>query len=238
VEFEYCLTPPAVKEDVTRNIKRFWEWLVDNLQSKLESLNKHFTVNWELYIFGASYGGALAIELWLESGSLVRKPPNFRVVAVLLESPATEEYVRDLGEYAGIQLSQQRVDEDSQRAFQVLDGMPWKIARPMALVPGWMYGGPLLAMSHRFPRLLKGKSTLELIKERRICPDESTRLFIRHGDKDVHIKPEVSLRLVEALRRWPVYIDFKVETGKGHVWGCNESLSKEKEEFFDNSWAK
>jgi hypothetical protein len=84
----YCLMPEASGITVLGNIESLCAFLLMKLEPALKRINEHFCVAWDhIYIFGISFGGWVALAMYLELGNLKQKPLDFRIRALILQCP-------------------------------------------------------------------------------------------------------------------------------------------------------
>jgi hypothetical protein len=236
----YRLAPPTINErQRSEDMVSLWEWLFEYLPDALKIMGANVDVKWDsMAIFGGSYGGSMAILAWLMSGSLDRKPLGLCIRVVVLADPLTEEYRRDPGVCVTTSITRDRAKEDSRCARETIEKMPWTIPRSGTEPPLWMLTAPIFSIAGEFSYLVQGRSLHQLVKDTLQCPDNRTRFFISHGDKDAHVKHEASISFVDLLReKWGPNVQFKLRLGGSHASDVDEPLTDDLKAFMDTCLA-
>ncbi|KAH8698131.1 hypothetical protein GQ44DRAFT_86562 [Phaeosphaeriaceae sp. PMI808] len=141
LEFSYELWPESPRENVLSGIASMWEWMFENLESALKSINPNFAVDWtSFYLFGGSYGGEMAFLAWIMSAHHPRKPEGFFIRSVVCRAPTMKEYRRKPGPYAGIPISQERANEDNEKIQNCLAKLPCASREPPPEIHVWWTG--------------------------------------------------------------------------------------------------
>jgi hypothetical protein len=237
IEPGYLLMPESSGLDIIRNIETFCEWLFRDLSKALHSINPKLEVDWNcLSIFGESFGGLLAMILYLQIGRCPLKPSNLRISGIILRCPLSEPYKREAGLYCGMSIPADRAEEICKAVDEVMKGMPWVELRASTAPPNGMLYAYCSSVCHKYWESRWGAgSLLKMIEGTVECPDLRTRIWIKHGTEDLHVPWESSSRLVDVLRKkWPhldVYLTFV--KGKQHAWDRSDPLTDEYRKLLD-----
>lgn len=168
----------------------------------------------------------MAILAWMTAS-------RFKVQELVLRAPLLGDCRRDPGEYAGTLISYERAYRDSVEVLTFLERMPYVLPRSGSEPPEGMYTLPMFSIAHCFLKIWKAKTVKERLLSMTTCPDERTRIFIRHGSEDKHVDFQGTVEIVKWMRsKWPMNINFEVQMGKAHVWDAWEPLSVEQKVFF------
>ncbi|OAL56129.1 hypothetical protein IQ07DRAFT_595744 [Pyrenochaeta sp. DS3sAY3a] len=226
----YSLKPYGSDNDRLRDIKRAQEWMFDNLEPELQSINPNLTVKWDsFHLSGGSFGGDMALLAWLEITSYINKPQGFGIESVLCHAPTVAGYYRKVGEYLGTKISRERVERDRKSLNDALAKMPFIIPVYQATLPRNLFGGPVGSMGQS----RKEGSTLDMIKRKSRNLESTTRFRITLGTEDTYVKLEDIMELVDALKEQGYYVEFDHQKGKWHAWDVNEPLDKDTKSFLD-----
>lgn len=237
VEPTYCLMPEASGTMILRNLRNICTWLFEKLEPALQSVNPNFIVAWDyLYIFGISFGGLMAMGLFLETGRQRNKPTDLHIRALILRCPVIKEYRREPGEYMGITVSKERADEDSKRLLTIKGKMAFTVQRAGSNPPEGMYGAYCFSVSHQYGTVWREKTMFAMVEETQKCPDSRTRIRIMHGteDKNVPMTHSFDVQTLFKAKGWSK-IDVVPQKGKPHAWDCNEPLTDDLKEYLDQS---
>jgi hypothetical protein len=231
IEPQYLLMPESSGLDIIRNIEKFCEWLFKSLDKAVRSINQNLEVDWNhLSIFGESFGGLLAMILYLQIGRSPLKPTNLRISGIILRCPLSELYKREAGLYCGMFMPTDRAEYTCKEIDEAMKGMPWVELRASTAPPNGMLYAYCSSVCHKYWENCWGAGSLpEMIEGMVECPDLRTRIWIKHGTEDLHVPCESSSKLVDVLRKkWPhleVYLTF-VE-GEQHAWDRSDPLTDE-----------
>jgi hypothetical protein len=228
IEPEYLLMPESSGVDIEQNIKTFCEWLFRELSKALHSINRNLEVDWNcLSIFGESFGGLLAMMLYLEIGCCASRPPKLRISGVFLRCPLSEAYKREEGLYCGKPISRESARRNSQAIDETLKKMQWVEPRVSTPPPNGMAGAYYLSVSDCWKQHWNAPLLPERIKKADRCPDMRTRIYIKHGTDDRHVPLGSSRRLAAVLQeKWPFFrVEIDVVEGKEHAWDRSDPLT-------------
>jgi hypothetical protein len=233
----YCLMPEASGSTILGNITSICAFLFDDLEPTLKRINPHFAIAWDhFYIFGISFGGWMALALYLNLGNWKPKPPTFYIRALLLTCPLVKEYRREPGYYMGVPISKHQVDEDCERIYSIVRQMPFQLHRAGSYPPEGMYGAYAFSVGKRYGDIWKEKTVFNMIEEAKECPDSRTKVRIDHGTRDIQV-PHASSEDLCALflqKGWPE-IDLKLHEDKSHAWNSADALTDSVLNFLNQS---
>jgi pimeloyl-ACP methyl ester carboxylesterase len=237
IEPEYLLMPESSGRDIIENIETFCEWLFRDLSEALHSINPDLEVDWNcLSIFGESFGGLLAMILYLQIGRCPLKPSNLRISGIILRCPLSEPYKREAGLYCGMSIPADRAEDTCKAVDEAMKGMPWVELRASTAPPNGMFYAYCSSVCHKYWESRWGAgSLLEMIEGTVECPDLRTRIWIKHGTEDLHVPWESSSRLFDVLRKkWPnLEVYLKLVKGKQHAWDRSDPLTDEYRKLLD-----
>jgi hypothetical protein len=239
----YLLQPHNHKRRNSETMDKMWAWIFDNLQTKLESLNVNFVADYgSLSVRGGSYGGTMAMLAWLRYLKISDRGTNSCIHTVVCRAPPMDHYSRDLGPYAGIEVSQERVEKDSSAILDLVKKMPYMVCEAEKPDERDMYGGACLAMADCHKDLAREESVLDMLKEVLImsrrsakCWDRPPRFLFTIGGEDAHVKYEDLDETVQVLRELGLHAELHVQPGKTHAWDVNEPLSEVERNFLNAS---
>jgi pimeloyl-ACP methyl ester carboxylesterase len=237
IEPQYLLMPESSGLDIIQNIEKFCEWLFGNLDEAMRSINRNLELDWDhLSIFGESFGGLLAMILYLQIGRCPLKPSNLRISGIILRCPLSELYKREAGLYCGTFMPTDRAEDTCKEVDEAMKRMPWVELRASTAPPNGMLYAYCSSVCHKFWKNRWGAgSLLEMIEGTVECPDLRTRVWITHGTEDLHVPHGSSSKLVDVLReKWPdLEVSLNLVEGEGHAWDRAYPLTDEHRNLLD-----
>lgn len=237
IEPTYCLMPEATGDTIYGNIRSLCAFLFKDLEAALKSINPHFAIAWDrVYIFGISFGGWMALGLFLEFGNWNSRPPNFRIRAVVLRCPLVKEYRREPGHYMGVKIPKEQAVNDSKRIYEIKHSMPFQLHRAGDHPPGGMYGAYALSVAKDWGTFWETSTIFDMIKETQKCPDLRAKIRIDHGTADIQV-PYTSSEELCALfeeKGWQK-IHLILHKDKPHAWDYKEPLSESLSTYLETS---
>lgn len=237
IEPTYCLMPEASGDTIYGNIRSLCAFLFKDLEAALESINPHFAIAWDhVYIFGISFGGWMALGLFLEFGNWTSRPPNFRIRAVILRCPLVKEYRREQGRFMGVEIPEQQAVDDSKKIYDIKCRMPFQLHRAGDHPPGGMYGAYALSVAKRWGMVWGSNMMFDMIKETQECPDPRAKVRIDHGTADIQV-PYTSSEELCALfleKGWQK-IDLIPHEDKPHAWDYEDPITESLLDYLNTS---
>jgi hypothetical protein len=233
---EYGLMPQSDSNAMRGNRSALLTWMFCHLQKELSKINKNITIDWSIcHLFGGSFGGLMAIETWLEHEMHPYKPEQFCIRRIFVRDPMTHVYESNAQEFMGAPIDLAKALSDSDKMIGAFRSSPWTRPRGGTSPPYWMYCSVLLSKLRRWGEFFNGLCPYDNIKATKRCPDERTEWLVTHGDADMHVKVEDTIRMVELLKaQWPnMKVKLDIRCGKGHCSDYAEPLSEEQRHFLD-----
>jgi pimeloyl-ACP methyl ester carboxylesterase len=237
VDPTYCLMPEASGPTLLQNLKDLCRYIYTRLEKELQEINPCLSIAWDqIYLFGISFGGWMAIGLYLELGRQSTRPPGTHIRALILRCPVVKEYQREPGNYMNLPISKERAERDSAMIYDLSQQMPFVIHRAGRFPPDGMYGAHVFSVSHRYGLVWAESTMFSLIEEAEACPDNRTRVCILHGNADQNVPIRLSQDVQELFRKkkWP-NVDLVIQEEKSHAWDYREPLTKELKDYLDSS---
>lgn len=234
IEPTYCLMPESSGLVILDNIEKICVWLFKNLEATVRLINPNLEVDWtRLSIFGESFGGLLAIALYIETGRQLSKPPDLRIRGIVLRCPLSEEYKREAGPYCGTFIPYERAKHACEEISETMKKMPWIVRRASTNPPRGMFVAYAASVSGCWKEYWKADTAPEMIQKAPQCPDPQTAVRIMHGTGDHHVPHDSSVRLAGIFERnWPsVKVELILEPGEGHAWDRSKPLEPDYRRF-------